>query len=169
MSITMYDTITDPKYLDWSEHPITFSRADQWVDIPYPGRFLLVLDPTIRNMWFKKVLINGGSALNILFTGALTELGLTKDDLVHVDCPFWGIVLDRASQPLGQITLPVQFGSADHFCTEYVNFFVADFDTAYHAILGRPALAKFMVVPHYVYLVLKIPTKQGVLTLHANV
>ena len=46
---------------------------------------------------------------------------------------------------------------------------MADFDTAYHSILGRPALAKFMGVPHYVYLVLKIPTEQGVLTLRANV
>ncbi|XP_066333585.1 uncharacterized protein [Miscanthus floridulus] len=76
---------------------------------------------------------------------------------------------DKASHPLGQITLPVQFGTADHFRTEYVNFFVADFDTAYHAILGRPALAKFMVMPHYVYLVWKIPTEQGILTLRANV
>ena len=50
-----------------------------------------------------------------------------------------------------------------------MNFFVADFDTAYHAILGRPALTKFMAMPHYVYLVLKIPTEQGVLTLRANV
>ena len=50
-----------------------------------------------------------------------------------------------------------------------MNFFVTDFDTAYHAILGRPALTKFMVVPHYVYMVLKIPTEQGVLTLRANV
>ena len=45
-----------------------------------------------------------------------------------------------------------------------MNFFVVDFDTAYHAILGRLTLAKFMVVPHYVYLVLKIPMEQGVLT-----
>ena len=169
MSITKYDTVADPKYLDWSKHPITFSRADQWIDIPYPGHFPLVLDPIISNVWFKKVLIDSGSALNILFAGALTELGLMKDDIVPVDSPFWGIVPGRASQPLGRITLPVQFGTADHFCTKYVNFFVADFDTAYHAILGQPALAKFMVVPHYVYLVLKIPTKQGVLTLCANI
>ena len=46
---------------------------------------------------------------------------------------------------------------------------MADFDTAYHAILGRPALAKVMAVPHYVYLVLKILMEQGVLTLCANV
>ena len=128
-----------------------------------------MLDPTIRNVRFKKVLIDGGSALNILFSGALTELVLTKDDLIPVDSPFWGIVPSRASQPLGQITLPVQFGTADYFRTEYLNFFVADFDIAYHAILGRPALAKFMAVPHYVYMVLKIPTEQGVLTLRVNV
>ena len=108
-------------------------------------------------MRFKKVLIDGGSALNILFTGALTELGLTKDDLIPIDSPFWGIVPGRASQPLGQITLLVQFGTANHFRTQYVNFFVVDFDTAYHAILGRPALTKFMIMPHYVYMVLKIP------------
>ena len=88
MSITKYDTVADPKYLDWLEHPITFSRANQWVDIPYPRHFPLVLDPTIHNVWFKKVLIDGRSALNVLFVRALTELGLTKDDLVLVDSPF---------------------------------------------------------------------------------
>ena len=88
MSITKYDTVADPKYLDWSKYPITFSRADQWADIPYLGRFPLVLDPTIRNVRFKKVLIDGGSDLNILFAEALTELGLTKDDLIPIDSPF---------------------------------------------------------------------------------
>ena len=76
-------------------------------DIPYPGHFPLMLDPTIRNVWFKKVLIDGGSDLNILFAEALTELGLTKDDLIPIDSPFWRIVPGRAPQPLGQITLPV--------------------------------------------------------------
>ena len=40
------------------------------------GRFPLVLDATIRKVLFRKVLINGGSALNLLFVGALKELGL---------------------------------------------------------------------------------------------
>ena len=53
----------------------------------------------------------------------------------------------------------VPFGTTDHFGTVYVNFFMADFDIAYHTILGLLALTKFMVVPHYVYLVLKIPTE----------
>jgi hypothetical protein len=45
---------------------------------------------------------------------------------------------------------------------------VANFESSYHAILGRPALAKFMAVPHYVYLLLKMPGLTGVLTLRGD-
>jgi hypothetical protein len=44
----------------------------------------------------------------------------------------------------------------DNYRMEYIKFEVADFESLYHAILGRPALAKFMVMPHYVYLLLKM-------------
>jgi len=72
MSVATYDgPITDPKYLNWLVHPITFSRADQWSDIPYLGHFPLVLDPIIKDVCFQKVLIDGGSTLNILFTGSM--------------------------------------------------------------------------------------------------
>ena len=57
---------------------------------------------------------------------------------------------------------------ASNFRVEHINFYVADFNTAYHAILGRPALAKFMAIPHYAYLVLKMPSRAGVLALQAN-
>jgi hypothetical protein len=63
----------------------------------------------------------------------------------------------------------VQFGNPNHFRTDCVNFMVVNFEGTYHAILGRPALIKFMVVPHHSYLVLKMPTEQGVLTLKGNV
>jgi hypothetical protein len=46
---------------------------------------------------------------------------------------------------------------------------VTDFDGTYHAILGRLALTKFIVVLHYSYLVLKMPTEHGVLALTGNV
>jgi hypothetical protein len=36
------------------------------------------------------------------------------------------------------------------------------FSGTYHAILGRPAYAKFMVVPNYTYLKLKIPGQKGI-------
>jgi hypothetical protein len=79
------------------------------------------------------------------------------------------VLSGQTSQPLGQIILAVQFGTANHFRIDYVNFIVAYFEGTYHAILGRPALAKFMVIPHYVYLLLKMPTEKGVLSLRGNV
>jgi hypothetical protein len=61
------------------------------------------------------------------------------------------------------VVLLVTFGTKDNYCTEYINFEVVDFNLSYHAILGRPALAKFISVPHYIYLLLKILGKIGVL------
>jgi hypothetical protein len=63
----------------------------------------------------------------------------------------------------------MQFGTAEHFRIDYVNFVVTDFDGTYHDILGPPALTKFMAVLHYSYLVLKMPTEHGVLALRGNV
>jgi hypothetical protein len=67
------------------------------------------------------------------------------------------------------VVLPVTFGeSRDNYRTEYIKFEVADFETSYHAILGRLAIAKFMAVPHYTYLVLKMPSPAGVLSLQGD-
>ena len=114
------------------------------------------------------MLVDGGSALNLLFVGALKELGLGIGDITPSDSSFWGVVPGRASKPLGEITLPIQFGMASNYRIEHINFYVADFNTAYHTILVWPALAKFMAVAHYAYLVLKMPSPIGVLALWAN-
>ncbi|XP_066354984.1 uncharacterized protein [Miscanthus floridulus] len=55
-----------------------------------------------------------------------------------------------------------------NYHVKHINFYVADFNTAYHAILGQPALAKFIAISHYAYLVLKMPLPVGVLALWAN-
>jgi hypothetical protein len=66
------------------------------------------------------------------------------------------------------VVLLVIFGMKDNYRTKYMKFEVANFESSYHTILGRPALAKFMAVPHYVYLLLKMPGKTRVLTFHGN-
>jgi hypothetical protein len=70
--------------------------------------------------------------------------------------------------PLGQITLPVTFGTQANYRTKFIQFEVADFETSYHAILGRPALAKFMAIPHYPYLLLKMPGPHEILSLRGD-
>jgi hypothetical protein len=159
-----------PTPLRWSEVPITFSRADQWTGFSELGRFPLVLKPVVADSKLNKVLIDGGSGLNVLFTKTLKKMKL---DITHMltksNTPFYGIVLGNAAIPLGSVVLPVTFGeSRDNYRIEYIKFEVADFETSYHAILGRPAIAKFMAVPHYTYLVLKMPSPAGVLSLQGD-
>ena len=88
LAVNTKDAITDSSYRPWSEVPITFSRADKWADIPYAGRFPLVLDATVKKVLFRKVLVDGRSALNLLFAGALKELGLGLADLTPSDSSF---------------------------------------------------------------------------------
>ena len=45
---------------------------------------------------------------------------------------------------------------------------MADFKSCYHAILGRPALTKYMAIPHYAYLLLKTLMTKGVLSLKGD-
>ena len=130
LAVASEETTAIPGYRPWSEVPITFSRADQWANIPYTGRFPLVLDTTVQKVLFRKVFVNGGSALNLLFIGALKELGLGITDLTPPDSSFWVVVLGRASKPLGEITLPVQFSTASNYRVEHINFYVADFNIA---------------------------------------
>jgi hypothetical protein len=46
---------------------------------------------------------------------------------------------------------------------------VVGFRGAYHAILGRPCYAKFMAVPNYTYLKMKMPGPKGVITVGSSI
>jgi hypothetical protein len=54
-----------PTPLRWSEVPITFSRTDQWTSFSEPGCFPLVLKTVAVGSRLNKVLIHGGSRLNV--------------------------------------------------------------------------------------------------------
>jgi hypothetical protein len=134
-----------------------------------PFRSPFVLDPVVAEVKLTKVLIDGGSGLNLIFVSTLRKTGLDfKDMLVPSKSPFYGIILGNTAHPLGTVVLPVTFGMRENYRTEFIKFEVANFESSYHAILGRSALAKFMVVPHYVYLLLKMPGLSGVLTLRGD-
>jgi hypothetical protein len=159
-----------PTPLRWSEVPITFSRADQWTSFSEPGRFPPVLKPIVAGSRLNRVLIDSGSVLNVLFTKTLKKMKLDITDLlIKSTSHLYGIIPGSATIPLGSVVLLVTFRETrENYRTEYIKFEVADFETSYHAILGRPAIAKFMAVPHYTYLVLKMPSPAGVLSLQGD-
>jgi hypothetical protein len=77
--------------------------------------------------------------------------------------------LGEAVTPISQISLPVSFRIRENFCTETIQFEVTDFETAYNTFLGWPSLSKFMMIPHYAYLVLKMPGSRGVISIREDV
>jgi hypothetical protein len=108
--------------------------------------------------------MDGGSSLNIIYADTL---GLLRIDLSSVRAgavPFHGIILGKRVQPLGQLNLPVCFETPSDFRRETLTFEVVGFQGTYHAVLGRPCYAKFMVVPNYTYLKLKMSGPNGVIT-----
>jgi hypothetical protein len=64
---------------------------------------------------------------------------------------------------MGSVQLEVLFGKKGNSHREPIRFEVVDISSPYHALLGHPALAKFMPVPHYAYLKMKLPGPRGVI------
>jgi hypothetical protein len=158
-----------PSFLDWSEDAITFIREDHSNRIPNPGQYPLVVDPVIGNARFFKVLMDVGSSLNILYAHTLRLLGIELDQLRPSTTLFHGVALGKRVQPLGQIDLPVWFGTPDNFRKGTLTFEVVGFRGACHAILGRPCYAKFMAVPNYTYLKMKMPGAKGIITVGSSI
>jgi hypothetical protein len=161
-------TTSAPAPYWWLEHPITFTRADQWLNFDHPGKYPLIVDPMIQESRVKKALVDGGSSINVTFPQILLGLGAILKELHELDTPFFGIVPTEGEYPLGHIYMPVTFGTPENYRTEFLRFEVGSFDFRYNAIIGRPGLAKFMAIPHYSYMILKMPGPQGIITVRAD-
>jgi hypothetical protein len=71
--------------------------------------------------------------------------------------------------PIGQVCLPITFGTWDNYRTESFDFDVTYIVLPYNAILGYPALARFMAATHHGFnVVLKILGANGTITVRCN-
>jgi hypothetical protein len=134
-------TNSAPAPYRWSKHAITFSRADQWLNFDHPEKYPLLVDHVIRESWVKKVLVDGGSIINVTFPRMLQALGVAIDNLTESDTLFFGIVPIEGEYPLGHIYMPVTFGTPENYRTKFLRFEVARFDCGYNTIIGRLGLA----------------------------
>jgi hypothetical protein len=95
------------------------------------------------------------------------EFDFTK--MTTCDEPFYGVVPGKAAYPIGRVCLSVTFGTEENFRTEYLTYEVANFRSSYHAIFGRPMLAKFMAIPHHTYLIMKMSAPNGILSILGDI
>jgi hypothetical protein len=115
-----------------------------------------VVNAIIGGIKMTKVLMDGGSSINILYKGAFEKLNIETSKWHPSHSSFHGIAPRQRVMPLGMITLSVMFGDQVHYQKETLSFEVIDFKGPYHAILGRPCYAKFMAISSYAYLKLKM-------------
>ena len=112
----------------------------------------MVLDPIIDGFHLTRVLMDGGSNLNLLYQDTVRKMGIDPSRIKPAKTTFKGVIPGVEACCTGSITLEVVFGSPDNFRSEDLIFDIVPFRSGYHAQLGRTAFAKFNAVPHYAYL-----------------
>ena len=80
-----------PSFLSWLESPITFDQRD------HPSH----VDPIVCKKRLTKVLMDGGSGLNILYVDTLDAMCIPWSELCLVSSPFHGVILGAQAYPLG--------------------------------------------------------------------
>jgi hypothetical protein len=128
----------------------------------------LVLKAQIGAYDVDRIFMDAGSGINLIYAKTLRAMHISLEFLKPTDCSFHGIVPGNANYPLGRIALNVCFGNRQNHRREKLDFEVMDWPSQYHAILGRPAFSRFMAVPHYTYLVLKMPGPRGIITVKGS-
>ena len=156
--------------MNWANQPISFGPKDHPDIMPNPGGYNMLLDPTFVTdqefaVTFSRVLIDGGSSINILYKDTTDKLGITEARMNPSRTIFHGIVPRQSCTPIGTVRLDVVFGDKKKFRRESICFEVVNHRSPYHAILGHPALTQFMAVPHYGYLKMKLPGPSGIITI----
>src|SRR3954465_12521526 len=154
--------------MQWSDYNISWGREDHPSIMPNLGIYPLMVDALFAapkfSCLFSRVLVDGGSTINILYRDTLIKLGLTERDLERSRTTFHGIVPGLSCTPMGRIRLDVVFGTEENFRRESIWFEVADLSSPYHALLGLPAIAKFMLNTYLPYLKMKLPGPNDIIT-----
>jgi hypothetical protein len=150
----------------WRSTIISFGASDCPDNMAGAGVLPLITAPVIANMRLHHVLIDDGAGLNVISHAAFKQFQILGSRL-GPSRPFSGVG-PQPVYPLGSIALPVTFGTEENFRTENVVFDIAEVNLPFNAIIDRPTLYRFMAIAHYGYLVLKMLSPTGVLTVRGD-
>ncbi|GKU87965.1 hypothetical protein SLEP1_g2288 [Rubroshorea leprosula] len=151
---------------EWKNQPITFTSADLET-VTTPHNDPLVTSVTINNCEVQRVLVDTGSAPDIMYFHCFESLGLDPALLQRYDGPIYGF----NNQPVpveGVLTMNVAFGSGRSYVTPSVKFLVVKMASSFNVVIGRPTLTEIRAVVSQSHLCMKFPTPTGIATLRGN-
>ena len=141
---------------------ITFDEFDV-EPVNGPHHDGLVIKMQIGWATVSRVLVDGGSAVNIIMLSVLQVMGIGEDKVVRKSSMLVGFS-GESKHSVGEIQLPVYVDGA----TSLESFCVLDCLSPYNVILGRPWIHNNKVVPSTYHQCVKIPTKWGVTTVRGE-
>ena len=115
-----------------SVEEIVFTNQDfEGVQLPHSDALVVTL--RIGEFDVKRILIDLGSLVEIMYESLFRGLGLGKKDLSHIEGPLSGFSRETVA-PSGKVTINVRAGTV----SSPTEFFVLNVFSLYNAILGRP-------------------------------
>ena len=75
----------------------------------------MVLDPIIEGFHLTRVLMDGGSSLNLLYQDIVRKMGIDLSRIKPTKTTFKGVIPGVEANCTGSVTLEVVFGSPDNF------------------------------------------------------
>jgi hypothetical protein len=127
----------------------------------------MVISCVIKGFLVHNVLVDIGSATDIIFAKAFRQMQEPEDKIHDATHPLCGL-MGRQIVALGKITMSVTFGYVHNKRSEQVVFDIIDMEYPYNAIIGRGTLNAFEAILHPSYLCMKIPLEQGSITVHGS-
>jgi hypothetical protein len=150
----------------WSHIPITFSQEVLQLK-DYPHNDAMVISCVIKGFLLHNVLVDTGSAADIIFAKAFRQMQVQEDKIHDATHPLYGFG-GRQIVALGKITMSVTFSYVHNTRTEQIVFDIVDMEYPYNAIIGRGTLNAFKAILHPAYLCMKIPSKHGPIAVHGS-
>lgn len=130
---------------------ISFSDADYLAGLIEGHQDALVITTQIGNKTVKKILVDNGSSIDILYHSAFSRMNLGDRKIQDAKgVSLYGFTGNKV-RVVGVIDLPVLFGIAPNQSWQIVKFHIVNVASMYNAILWRTSLATLKAIisnPH---------------------
>jgi len=128
----------------------------------------MVITVEIENYVVKKVLVDQGSSVDILYWATYQKLQLPDTAMVPYDEPIYGFSGEQVSTH-DYSDLHTVFRDGAQTKTIPIRFLIVNAPTSYNVLLGHPSLNTLGVVVSTPHLAMKFPSPSGdILTIHGD-
>lgn len=149
-----------PKMFKGESRDIMFAEEDaKWVHHPHTDA--LVVKIKIGSTNVHRVLVDNGSAANILSYDAYIKMGFLDKDMSTT----LSVLYDFSGAPIdvkGSIRLPVTLGEGPLSTTQIAEWLIVNQYSAFNAVVDHPILRDMRIVTSIYHLSMKFPTPGGV-------